>query len=60
MVRQETCKSMLFSENRLAEGRKEFLHSPHRRNLLHFASCVGQINYAGRIFLDDLVALRVA
>ena len=44
----------------IAEGGEKFLHFLHRRNLLRFSFCIRQVDHAGGIFLDDLVALRVA
>ena len=44
----------------IAEGGEKFLHFLHRRNLLRFSFCIRQVDHAGWIFLDDLVAFCVA
>ena len=44
----------------ITEGRQEFLHFLHRRNFLHFAFGIWQVDHARWILFDDLVALRIA
>ena len=44
----------------ITEGRQEFLHFLHRRNLLSFSFCIRQVDHAGWIFLNNLVAFCIA
>ena len=44
----------------IAEGGEKFLHFLHCRNFLRLAFGIWQVDHAGRIFLDDLVAFCVA
>ena len=49
-------------ENRffIAESGEELLHFLHRRNFLHFAFGIWQVDHARWILFDDFVALRIA
>ena len=44
----------------IAEGGEKILHFLHRRNFLRLAFGIWQVDHAGRIFLNDLVAFCVA